>query len=104
MRVKNDENMIDFDQAEGVFARLVADSADQDDPVYDAASRQFSVPLTKVMIPRRSTAVLSAHVKDEQTYQDCHIIELGARRRIAGQKSGNGDKNSLSINSTTAPN
>jgi hypothetical protein len=99
-----DKDIIDLDQANGVFARFAADSAYQDNPVYDAASRHFSVPLPEVMIPRRSTAVLSPHAEDEQTDLDFHIIELGARERIAGQKARNGDKSNLSINFTATPN
>ena len=99
-----DKDIIDLDQADGVFVRFVADSTYQDDPDYHAASLHFSVPLPEVIIPRRSTAALSAHAEDEQTDLDFHTIEFGARERIAGQKARNGDKTSLSINFTTTPN
>jgi len=81
-------------QPESTIASLLADGAYDGDPVYQAAAaRQPEQPPT-VVIPPRSSAVLSTTGPDCQSPRDRHIQLMAERGRMAWQRlTGYGRRN-----------
>ena len=74
-------------QIPGPIASVTADGAYDGEPVYRAVSeRQFDPPVA-VMIPPRSTAVLSAAAGTTPSQRDQHIQMIGDTGRMGWQKA-----------------
>jgi hypothetical protein len=74
-----------LDQITGPLVSVIADGAYDQDGVYaDVADRH---PDAAVIVPPRSTAVLSVMAATAPTQRDRHILCIAERRRMAWQKA-----------------
>ena len=74
-----------LEQVEGPLASFIADGAYDQDSVYDAVTRRD--PEAAVIVPPRSTAVLSETAETEPTQRDCHLQGLAEKGRMGWQKA-----------------
>jgi hypothetical protein len=74
-----------LEQVEGPLASFVADGAYDQDSVYDAVTGRD--PEAAVIVPPRSTAVLSETAETEPTQRDCHLQDIAEKGRMGWQKA-----------------
>jgi transposase len=81
-------------QAEGQIASVTADCAYDGEPTYaEAVARQHD-PISDVIIPPRSLAVMSTKDPDAQSLRDRHIQFIAQNGRIGWQRAtGYGRRN-----------
>jgi hypothetical protein len=81
-------------QIEGEIASVTADGAYDGEPVYQAVARRQSDPVPDIVIPPRSSAVLSRQSAEAQSQRDHHIRIIAEKGRMAWQKAtGYGRRN-----------
>jgi hypothetical protein len=81
-------------QIEGEIASVTADGAYDGEPVYKAMARHQSDPVPDIVIPPRSSAVLSRQGAEAQSQRDHHIRIIAEKGRMAWQKAtGYGRRN-----------
>ena len=81
-------------QIEGEIASVTADGAYDGEPVYQAVARRQSDPVPDIVIPPRSSAVLSRQSTEAQSQRDHHIRIIAEKGRMAWQKAtGYGRRN-----------
>jgi hypothetical protein len=74
-----------LDQVEEPLAAVVADGAYDQDRVYDAVAEHSAEAV--VVVPPRSTAVLSASAETDPTQSDRHIQAIAEQGRMGWQKT-----------------
>src|SRR6188768_3459550 len=74
-----------LDQVDDPLAAVVADGAYDQDRVYDAVAEHSAA--AAVVVPPRSTAVLSASAETDPTQRDRHIQAIAEQGRIGWQKT-----------------
>jgi hypothetical protein len=74
-----------LDQVEEPLAAIVADGAYDQDRVYDAVAEHS--PEAAVVVPPRSTAVLSASAETDPTQRDHHIQAIAEQGRMGWQRT-----------------
>jgi hypothetical protein len=74
-----------LDQVEEPMAAVVADGAYDQDRVYNAVAEQS--PEAAVVVPPRSTAVLSASAETDPTQRDRHIQVIAEQGRMGWQRA-----------------
>jgi hypothetical protein len=74
-----------LDQIEEPLAAVIADGAYDQDNVYDTVSEHSAK--AAVVVPPRSTAVLSASAETDPTQRDCHILVIAEQGRMAWQRT-----------------
>jgi hypothetical protein len=74
-----------LDQVEEPLAAVVADGAYDQDRVYDAVAEHC--PEAAVVVPPRSTAVLSASAETDPTQRDHHIQAIAEQGRMSWQRT-----------------
>ena len=74
-----------LDQIEEPLAAVIADGAYDQDRVYDAVAEHSAE--AAVVVPPRSTAVLSASAETDPTQRDRHIQVIAEQGRMAWQKT-----------------
>jgi hypothetical protein len=74
-----------LDQVEEPLAAIVADGAYDQDRVYDAVAEHSAEAV--VVVPPRSTAVLSASAETDPTQRDRHIQAIAEQGRMGWQKT-----------------
>ena len=72
-----------LDQVDGPLAAVVADGAYDQDRVYDAVAEHSAE--AAVVVPPRSTAVLSPSAETDPTQRDRHIQVIAEQGRMAWQ-------------------
>jgi transposase len=82
-----------LDQISGPIASLTADGAYDGDPVYRIIAQRD--PAAAVIIPPRSTAVLSNNADTAPTQRDRHLQMIQERGRLGWQKAVNYGRRSL---------
>src|SRR3954447_2690281 len=74
-----------LDQIEEPLAAVIADGAYDQDRVYDDVAEHS--PEAAVVVPPRSTAVLSPSTDTDPTQRDCHIQAIAEQGRMGWQKT-----------------
>ena len=74
-----------FDQIDEPLAAVIADGAYDQDRVYDGVAEHSAEAV--VVVPPRSTAVLSASAETNPTQRDRHIQVIAEQGRMAWQKT-----------------
>jgi hypothetical protein len=82
-----------LDQISGPIASITADGAYDGDPVYRTVAQRD--PAAAVIIPPRSTAVLSSKAETAPTQRDQHLQMIHRRGRLGWQKAVNYGRRSL---------
>jgi transposase len=74
-----------LDQVDEPLAAVIADGAYDQDRVYDAVAEHS--PEAAVVVPPRSTAVLSPSAKTDPTQRDCHLQVIAEQGRMGWQRT-----------------
>lgn len=74
-------------QAEGQIASVTADGAYDGEPTYAAAAARQPDPIPDVIVPPRSSAVMSREDPDAQSPRDRHIQLISQNGRIGWQRA-----------------
>jgi hypothetical protein len=74
-----------LDQIDGPLAAVIADGAYDQDRVYDAVAEHS--PEAAVVVPPRSTAVLSPSAETDPTQRDRHIQAIAEQGRMGWQRT-----------------
>jgi IS5 family transposase len=74
-----------LDQIDEPLAAVIADGAYDQDRVYDAVAEHS--PEAAVVVPPRSTAVLSPSAKTDPTQRDCHLQVIAEQGRMGWQRT-----------------
>ena len=82
-------------QIEGEITSVTADGAYDGEPVYQAVARRQSDPVPDIVIPPRSSAVLSRQSAEAQSQRDHHIRIIAEKGRMAWQKATGYGRRSL---------
>jgi transposase len=81
-------------QVEGQITTVTADGAYDGEPIYAAAAARQLDPMPDVIIPPRSSAVMSTEDPDAQSLRDRHIQLISQHGRIGWQRAtGYGRRN-----------